>query len=94
MPKKLFGINSRPTTSPHHTIMQQVLCGSWTRITRTKIQEKIFKGLDEVKKKKTYHGASSSHTCNGTNSAHWDRASLGGAPALGHTDIHWPGTHI
>ena len=58
MPKKLSEINFRPTTSPHHTITQQVLCGSWTRITRTKIQEKIFKGLDEVKKKKiTYHGA-------------------------------------
>ena len=57
MPKKLFEINFRPTTSPHHTITQQVLCGSWRRITRTKIQEKIFKGLDEVKKKKSYHGA-------------------------------------
>ena len=52
MPKKLFEINFRPTTSPHHTITQQVLCGSWTSITINKIHDKIFKGLDELKKKK------------------------------------------
>lgn len=52
MPKKLSEINFRPMTSPHRTIMQQVLCGNWTRITRTKIQEVTFKVLDEVKKKK------------------------------------------
>lgn len=60
MPKKLSEINFRPMTSPHRTIMQQVLCGNWTRITRTKIQEVTFKVLDEVKKKIiiiTYHGA-------------------------------------
>ena len=59
MPKKLSEINFRPVTSPYHTIMQHVLCGSWTRTTRTKIQEIIFKVLDEVKQtnKITFHGA-------------------------------------